>query len=149
MRAATGADGPVEGRRVVVTGVGALTAAGIGADVLFKTLCEGVAPETPLITHFDPEATFGVKEARRLDKFSQYTLAAAIEAFDDANLTFEDPDRAGAIFSTGVGGILTMIDQLAVLKQRGADRVTPFFVPMLMPNAGAAAVSLRYGLRGP
>jgi 3-oxoacyl-[acyl-carrier-protein] synthase II len=149
MLAATGPDGPVKGRRVVVTGVGSVTAAGSGADVLFKTLCEGSSPSTSRVQGFEPETLFGPKEARRLDRFSQFTLAAAIEAFEDAQLTFEDPDRAGTLFATGVGGITTMIDQLAVLQSRGADRVTPFFVPMLMPNAGAAAVSLRFGLRGP
>jgi 3-oxoacyl-[acyl-carrier-protein] synthase II len=149
MLAGVGPEGPIQGRRVVVTGVGAVTAAGMGADVLFKTLCDGVSPEAPVVRQFDPEALFGPKEARRLDRFSQFTLAAAIEAYDHARLEVEDPDRAGAIFSTGVGGITTMIDQLAILHSRGAKRVTPFFVPMLMPNAGAAAVSLRYGLRGP
>jgi len=146
---ATVGPGAQQGRRVVVTGVGAVTAAGAGADVLFKTLCEGVAPESPNVRGFDPDALFGPKDARRLDRFSQYTLAAAMEAFDHARLEVADPTRAGALFATGVGGISTMIDQLAVLHSRGADRVSPFFVPMLMPNAGAAAVSLRYGLRGP
>jgi 3-oxoacyl-[acyl-carrier-protein] synthase II len=150
MLTATGPNGPVRGRRVVVTGVGAVTAAGSGADVLFKTLLEGIAPESPpCVRQFEPEALFGPKDARRLDRFSQYTLAAAIEAHDDAQLTIADPERTGSLFATGVGGIQTMIDQLAVLHGRGADRVTPFFVPMLMPNAGAAAVSLRFGTRGP
>jgi 3-oxoacyl-[acyl-carrier-protein] synthase II len=149
MLATPGPGAPVTGRRVVVTGVGAITAAGPGADVLFKTLCEGVAPESPAVRGFEPEALFGPKDARRLDRFSQYTLAAAMEAFDHSRLEVADPARAGALFATGVGGISTMIDQLAVLQSRGADRVSPFFVPMLMPNAGAAAVSLRYGLRGP
>ncbi|HEY8080707.1 MAG TPA: beta-ketoacyl-ACP synthase II [Acidimicrobiales bacterium] len=149
MRSAVAADGPVAGRRVVVTGVGAVTAAGVGADVLFKALGECVAPPSALVRHFEPDAFFGVKEARRLDKFSQYTLAAAVEAFDDAKLEFADPERAGALFATGVGGISTMIEQVEVLRERGADRVSPFFIPMLMPNAGAAAVSLRFGMRGP
>ncbi len=149
MLAALGVDGPVRGRRVVVTGVGAVTAAGIGADVLFKALSEGADPTTALVQGFDPSAFFGPKEARRLDPFSQYTLAAALEAFRDAGLTEFDPDRAGVLFATGVGGISTMIEQLQVLERRGADRVSPFFIPMLMPNAGAAAVSLRFGMRGP
>jgi 3-oxoacyl-[acyl-carrier-protein] synthase II len=149
MLAALGVDGPVRGRRVVVTGVGAVTAAGIGADVLFKALSEGADPTTALVQGFDPSAFFGPKEARRLDPFSQYTLAAALEAFRDAGLTEFDPDRAGVLFATGVGGISTMIEQLQVLEHRGADRVSPFFIPMLMPNAGAAAVSLRFGMRGP
>jgi 3-oxoacyl-[acyl-carrier-protein] synthase II len=149
MLATVGPGAPVQGRRVVVTGVGAVTAAGPGADVLFKTLCEGVAPETSSVRGFEPEALFGPKDARRLDRFSQYTLAAAMEAFEHARLEVADPARAGSLFATGVGGISTMIDQLAVLHERGPDRVSPFFVPMLMPNAGAAAVSLRFGLRGP
>jgi 3-oxoacyl-[acyl-carrier-protein] synthase II len=149
MRVVTGPDGPVEGRRVVVTGVGAVTAAGVGADVLFKVLCEGVDPESALVRQFDPEALFGTKDARRLDRFSQYTLASAIEAHRDANLEFADPGRAGVLFATGVGGIASMIEQLTVLRERGPERVSPFFIPMLMPNAGAAAVSLRFGMRGP
>jgi 3-oxoacyl-[acyl-carrier-protein] synthase II len=149
MRAGVGVDGPLEGRRVVVTGVGAVTAAGVGADVLFKELCEGTAPATPRVRTFDPSDFFGPKEARRLDPFSQYTLASAMQAVDDAGLVVDDPDRAGSLFATGVGGITTMIEQVEVLRVRGAERISPFFVPMLMPNAGAAAVSLRYGLRGP
>jgi 3-oxoacyl-[acyl-carrier-protein] synthase II len=149
MRVVTGPDGPVEGRRVVVTGVGAVTAAGVGADVLFKVLCEGVDPESAFVRQFDPDALFGTKEARRLDRFSQYTLASAIEAHRDANLEFADPGRAGVLFATGVGGIASMIEQLTVLRERGPERVSPFFIPMLMPNAGAAAVSLRFGMRGP
>ena len=91
MLATAGPGAPVTGRRVVVTGVGAVTAAGLGADVLFKTLCEGVSPESPHVRGFEPEALFGPKDARRLDRFSQYTLAAAIEAFDHARLEFADP----------------------------------------------------------
>ena len=82
MLATVGPGTPVAGRRVVVTGVGAVTAAGSGADVLFKTLCEGVAPESTTVRGFEPEALFGPKDARRLDRFSQYTLAAALEAFE-------------------------------------------------------------------
>lgn len=149
MRAALRPDGPVAGRRVVVTGLGAVTAAGSGADVLFKALSEGTAPSTTHVEGFEPDALFGPKDARRMDRFSQYTLAAAIQAVDDARLEVDDPLRAGTLFGTGVGGIATMVDQVGVLRDRGPDRVSPFFVPMLMPNAGAAAVSLRYGLRGP
>jgi len=149
MLAAVGPDGPIKGRRVVITGVGAVTAAGVGVDVLFKALCECIAPPTAAVRNFEPDAFFGPKEARRLDHFSQYTLASAIEAVGDAGLEITDPDRSGALFATGVGGITTMIEQTEVLRERGPDRVSPFFVPMLMPNAGAAAVSLRYGMRGP
>jgi 3-oxoacyl-[acyl-carrier-protein] synthase II len=149
MLAAVGPEGPVKGRRVVVTGVGAVTAAGEGADVLFKILSEGAAPKWPRVQGFSPETLFGSKEARRLDRFSQYTLASAIEAFDDAHLEIADPTRAGVLIATGVGGISTMVEQVGVLRDRGPERVSPFFVPMLMPNAGAAAVSLRFGLRGP
>jgi 3-oxoacyl-[acyl-carrier-protein] synthase II len=149
MLAGVGANGPITGRRVVVTGVGAVTAAGVGADVLFKVLLDGVAPESSKVRNFEPSDVFGVKEARRLDPFSQYTLASAIQAVDDAGLIVDDPFRSGSLFATGVGGITTMIEQVEVLRERGPDRVSPFFVPMLMPNAGAAAVSLRFGIRGP
>ncbi len=149
MLAGAGVGGPIPGRRVVVTGVGAVTAAGVGADVLFKALCEAVPPASALVQQFDAEAAFGTKDARRLDRFSQYSLAAAIEAHADAQLAVVDPERAGVLFATGVGGIATMIEQLRILAERGPDRVSPFFIPMLMPNAGAAAVSLRFGLRGP
>ncbi len=149
MRAALRPDGPVPGRRVVVTGLGAITAAGSGADVLFKALAEGISPTTTRVEGFEADALFGPKEARRMDRFSQYTLASAMQAVDDAHLEVDDPLCAGTLFGTGVGGIATMVDQIAVLRDRGPDRVSPFLVPMLMPNAGAAAVSLRYGLRGP
>jgi 3-oxoacyl-[acyl-carrier-protein] synthase II len=149
MHAAVGPNGPVPGRRVVVTGIGAVTAAGTGADVLFKALSEGTAPRTTHVEGFDADGLFGPKDARRMDRFAQYSLASAIEAFEDARLEVADATRAGVLFATGVGGMATMVDQVGVLLNRGPDRVSPFFVPMLMPNAGAAAVSLRFGFRGP
>ena len=136
-------------RRVVITGIGAVSCCGIGADVLFDGLLEGRFSNDHLVPGFEAGDYFGVKEARRVDRFAQLALAAAVEAYDDANIGDLDLDRVGVIFGTGIGGMMTLTAQQMVLAEKGADRVSPFLAPMMMPNAGAAQIAMRYGFRGP
>ncbi len=140
---------PVNGNRVAITGIGAVSCCGIGANTLFEGLLSGTFSADRSIPDFDPLQWFGSKEVRRVDRFAQVSFAAAMEAVEDAGLGDVDPERAGVIFGTGIGGMTTLTTQAAVLAERGPDRVTPFLAPMMMPNAGAAQISMRQGWTGP
>jgi 3-oxoacyl-[acyl-carrier-protein] synthase II len=149
MRIGSVAGSTVEGSRVVITGIGALSCCGVGAEALFAGLMDGTFSPDRMIPGFDPAAFFGPKEVRRVDRFAQVTVGAAVEAMADSGLTEFDPDRAAVIMGTGIGGMGTLVAQQQVLEERGAKRVTPFLAPMIMPNAGAAQVAMRFGCRGP
>jgi 3-oxoacyl-[acyl-carrier-protein] synthase II len=137
-------------RRVVITGLGVLAACGIGKDAYFEGLCSTPPEGMRLIPDFDPLPHFkNAKEARRIDRFAQFALAAAEEAFEQAGDVAPDPDRAGVVLGTGVGGLTTLEAQVEVFHSKGPRRVSPFLVPMMMSNAAAAALSMRYGYRGP
>ncbi|HEY3809899.1 MAG TPA: beta-ketoacyl synthase N-terminal-like domain-containing protein, partial [Acidimicrobiales bacterium] len=143
-----GAEGPVRGRRVAVTGLGAVTCCGVGVDALWDGLLHpsvvgGAVP------NFEPEEWFGPKEARQLDRFAQFSIAAADMAFKDAGEIGADPAKSGVIFATGVGGFDTLAEQVGVYNEKGARRVSPRLVPMMMANAGAAGISMRLGWHGP
>ena len=140
---------PVNGNRVAITGIGAVSCCGIGANTLFEGLLSGTFSDDRRIPDFDPLQWFGAKEVRRVDRFAQVSFAAAMEAVEDAGLGDVDPERAGVIYGTGIGGMTTLTAQAAVLAERGPDRVTPFLAPMMMPNAGAAQISMRQGWTGP
>jgi len=140
---------PVEGHRVVITGIGAVSACGSGATALFEGLLSGTFNEDRSVPDFDPEVYFSAKEVRRVDRFAQLIVAAAAEAFDDAGIEVTNPDRSASIFGTGIGGMTTLTAQTAILAEKGPKRVTPFLAPMIMPNAGGAQVAMRYGLMGP
>ena len=148
MHVAATPSGPVQGRRVAVTGLGALTCAGVGIDALWNALLKNTAPESKRIASFDATHIGGPKELRRFDPFTLYALMAADEAWNQSALSGPILD-AGSIVTTGIGGLQTVIEQLRVLNEKGPDRVSPFMVPMMMPNAATAAVSMRFGLGGP
>ena len=148
MRVATTPSGPVQGRRVAVTGLGALTCAGVGVEALWAALIKDTAPPSKRIAPFDASHLGGPKELRRLDPFTLYALIAADEAWKQSGLEGPLVD-AGSIVTTGIGGLQTVLDQVAVLNAKGPGRVSPFMVPMMMPNAATAAVSMRFGLGGP
>ncbi len=140
---------PAGRRRVVVTGLGVVACCGIGSDAFFDGLC-GPAPEGERrVKDFEPSVWLDVKAARRADRFQQFSVAAAQLALDDAGEVGADPARAGVVLGTGVGGLETLQQQITVLVEKGPRRVSPYLVPMMMSNAGAAAVSMRFGLRGP
>jgi 3-oxoacyl-[acyl-carrier-protein] synthase II len=157
----------LEKRRVVVTGLGAITPLGSTHESFWEGLVagrSGVGPTTAFdasklttrisaeVKDFDPDALFGRRDARRMDRFAQFALAAAREAIADASLP-EDADfreRTGAIVATGIGGIITIENTtFEVGPKQSWDRISPFFVPMLMGNAASAQISMNYGLRGP
>ena len=137
-------------RRVAVTGLGVVSAAGIGADAYFEGLCSPAPVGDRRVTGFDPNAHFeSPKEARRADPYTQFLVAAADQALDQAGEIEADPTRCGTMIGTGVGGITTLEQQISVLNEKGARRVSPFLVPMMMANAGGATLAMRYGWMGP
>lgn len=146
-----GHDG-VPGRRVAVTGLGVVASCGIGPEAFWKGLL-GPAPEGPRrVADFDASSVYGPKDIRRVDRFTQFAAVAAEQALDDAGglgALGVDPARAGVMIGTGIGGIETLEEQIHVMIERGARRVTPFLVPMMMGNRAAADVSMRYGFCGP
>jgi 3-oxoacyl-[acyl-carrier-protein] synthase II len=139
-------------RRVAVTGLGIVSCAGLSLDEFFAGLNVPPPGGERRVTSFDPSRWLDPKQARRSDRFQQFAIAAAEMALADAGgaeSVAADPSRSGVIFGTGIGGIGTLEEQLRVLVEKGPRRVSPFLVPMMMPNAGAAAISMRLGWRGP
>lgn len=141
----------MEGRRVVVTGLGVVAACGAGAEDFWAALfAPSAVGKTREIVDFDPSPWFdGPKDARRADRFTQLAAGAAGLALDQSGDLGGDPDRIGVLIGTGIGGLHTLEEQVEVNRVRGAQRVSPFMIPMLMPNAAAARVSMRNGFRGP
>jgi 3-oxoacyl-[acyl-carrier-protein] synthase II len=152
---ASDGSGAVHGRRVAVTGIGAVACCGIGRDRFWEGLM-APAPQGPRrVEGLDATTIYGPRGIRRVDRFTQLAAVAAAEAVADAGgldgdtAIDSDPDRIGVLIGTGVGGIGTLEEQFQVLRDRGARRVSPFLVPMMMGNRAAADVSMRYGFRGP
>ena len=139
-----------ERRRVAVTGLGVVSAAGIGTEAYFEGLCSPAPVGERRVTGFDPNAHFeSPKEARRADPYTQFLVAAADQAMAQAGEIDANPTRCGAMIGTGVGGITTLELQIGVFNEKGPRRVSPFLVPMMMANAGGATLSMRYGWMGP
>jgi 3-oxoacyl-[acyl-carrier-protein] synthase II len=141
--------GPIPGRRVAVTGIGAVTCCGLGTAALWEGLIHPTMKGERRIVDFDSGQWFTRKEARRLDRFTQFSVAAAQEAFADAGEPQADLEKCGVVFSSGAGGFGTLIEQVRVFDTRGPQRVSPFLIPAMMANAGAASISMRFGWRGP
>jgi 3-oxoacyl-[acyl-carrier-protein] synthase II len=144
-----GPGGPIRGRRVAVTGIGAVTCCGLGVEALWEGLVHPSISGERRVRDFDASAYFDAKEARRVDPFAAFTVGSSEQAIEDAGELAVDPARVGVVFATGVGGFETLADQVTVYNERGARRVSPFLVPMMMANAGAAHISMRNGFRGP
>jgi 3-oxoacyl-[acyl-carrier-protein] synthase II len=152
-------------RRVVITGVGAVTPLGNDAETAWRKLLAGESGAGPItqfdssghfvhfaceVKDFDPAQYIDRKRARRMDRFAQLILAAARQAEADAGLDIAaDADRIGASIATGIGGIKSFQDCYDTLLQRGPDRVNPFAIPCIIPNMGAGWVSMELGTRGP
>jgi 3-oxoacyl-[acyl-carrier-protein] synthase II len=156
----------VDMRRVVVTGLGALTPLGNTAEEFWAGLLHGrsgIGPITKFdatgfptriageVRGFDPLRFVDKKEARRLDPYLQYAIASAVMAVDDAGLdpARVDGDRFGVLVGSGIGGITTLLESHRILLEKGADRVSPFFIPMLIINMASGLISMRFGAKGP
>ena len=154
-------------KRVVVTGIGALTPLGNGIPAYWDGLVNGVSGADFIkqfdvskfktkfaceVKNFNPEDHFDRKEARKLDRFSQFALVAADEAVRDANLLAEgiNHDRVGVIWGSGIGGMITFIEEMKnFAKGDGTPRFNPFFIPKLILDIAAGHISMKYGFRGP
>jgi 3-oxoacyl-[acyl-carrier-protein] synthase II len=156
-------------RRVVVTGMGALTPIGLTVNEFWNGMMESKSGAA-MIKQFDTskvETKFACelkgfdilnfldkKSARRLDPFAQYALVSAQQAIEDGNLkpealSEEEKNRIGVIFGSGIGGIQTFYDQAVTNREQGPNRISPFFIPMLIPDIAAGHISMQYGFRGP
>jgi 3-oxoacyl-[acyl-carrier-protein] synthase II len=143
-------------RRVVITGVGAVTPLGVGSDALIERWSAGecgIEDGFGRCREFDPLEFLSKKEARRSDRFTQLAIAAAREALEQAwglegELPYE-PHRVGCVIGTGIGGLGSLEVQQGRLIERGEKAVSPLAVPLMMGNAASAAVAMRHGLRGP
>ena len=101
------------------------------------------------VRDFDPTVYLGAKEARRLDRVTQLGFAAAADALADAGELGADPARSAVIMGTGIGGLITLEEQVEVYLEKGAGRVSPFLVPMMMANATAGTIAMQFGWTGP
>jgi 3-oxoacyl-[acyl-carrier-protein] synthase II len=152
-------------RRVVVTGLGAVTPLGLDVESTWSSLLAGESGAAEItqfdhadypvhfaceVKEFDPTEWIERKQARRMDRFTHLILAAARQACADAGLEIEkEPDRIGAAIATGIGGLQSFQDCYDQLRERGPDRVNPFSIPAIIPNLGAGWVSIELGTRGP
>ena len=157
---------PVSRRRVVVTGIGLVTPLGVDVASTWRGLVEGRSGIGP-ITRFDPaenetrfagevkgfdvERYLDRKEARRMDRFTQYAIAASKQALDQSGLQIGDQncERVGAIIGTGIGGIETLSSQFKVLHEKGPRRLSPFLSTMMLGNMASGQVGIQFGCRGP
>ena len=153
-------------KRVVVTGLGCISPLGHSPEETWQALVAGKSGVGP-ITHFDASQhktkfaaevkdfnaveRFGAREARRMDRVSQFALASALQALESSglDLSAENRDRIGVLIGSGIGGISTLLEQVEVFHKRGPERVSPFLIPMMIADASAGIVAIHLGLRGP
>jgi 3-oxoacyl-[acyl-carrier-protein] synthase II len=153
-------------RRVVVTGIGLVTCLGIGRDETWAAALDGRSGAGPIrsfepvdtrttiaceVRGFDPGDFMDKRVARRMDRFAQFAVAAGRMALEDAGLTVDAgfAPRIGALVGSGIGGLETFVDQVALAGERGPERLSPLFIPMVIANMAAAQVSMQLGLQGP
>lgn len=152
-------------KRVVITGLGVISPVGNDKESFWEALKEGKSGIGPItrfdasgmpvrfageVRGFDPNLFLDRKEAKRMDRFSQYAVAATKMALEDAGLDMArvDPERVGVVFATGIGGMETFEEQSRVLLEKGPARVSPFFVPMMIANMAAGQIAINIGARG-
>ena len=153
-------------KRVVITGLGAISSIGLSVEETWQGLLAGKSGAAPItkfdtsdhkttfaaeVKDFDADKLFGRREARRMDRYSQFSLAAALQAVEDANLQINDEnrDRIGVLIGTGIGGVSTMLEQEALMRERDASRVSPFLIPMMLADTAPGMIAINLGLRGP
>ena len=137
------------GRRVAVTGLGVVSACGTGVDAFWDGLFRPPPAGHRALPDWDPSPWLPRRDARHVDRFTQFAVAAAEEALEGSGFTAADPRRCGVVVATALAGVTTFEQQVLVRQERGARRVSPFVVPMMMANAAAATVATRHGWRGP
>jgi 3-oxoacyl-[acyl-carrier-protein] synthase II len=153
-------------RRVVVTGMGCISPVGNNVKETWDSILAGKSG-AGMITHFDaskhktrfaaevkgfdPIPLFGPRETRKMDRFTQFATAVAMEALDQAGLEIDESnrDRVGVMIGTGIGGIGSLLEQVEVMRERGPERVSPFLVPMMISDSAAGMLAIRFGARGP
>ncbi len=153
-------------RRVVVTGMGCISPVGNNVRETWESILAGKSGAA-MITHFDASrhktrfaaevkgfdgvALFGAREARKMDRFTQFAAAVAVEALEQAGLNIDESnrDRVGVVIGTGIGGIGTLLEQVEVMRERGPERVSPFLVPMMISDSAPGMLAIRLGVRGP
>ena len=153
-------------KRVVVTGLGCISPVGNNVKDAWQALLDGKSGAGPItafnasahktkfaaeVKGFDPVALFGTRDARKMDRFTQFATTATLEAIAHSGLIIDESnrDRVGILIGSGIGGIITLIEQYEVLKQRGPDRVSPFLIPMMISDGAAGNIAIRVGARGP
>ncbi|MBI2759534.1 MAG: beta-ketoacyl-ACP synthase II [Chloroflexi bacterium] len=153
-------------RRVVVTGLGCVSPLGLNFAETWAALLAGKSGAAPItrfdasqhktkfaaeVKGFDPLALFGAREARKMDRFAQFAIAAAQEALEHSGLKIDEAnrDRVGVLIGTGIGGIITILENNDVLRDRGPERVSPFLIPMMISDSAAGMLAIRTGARGP
>jgi 3-oxoacyl-[acyl-carrier-protein] synthase II len=150
--------------RVAVTGMGVKAPGGLTPDAFWQHLLAGESTAGPItrydpsdlpvrfgceVAGFDPEAYLSKKEARRIDRVTHLGIGAAVDAREQAGPADADPARCAVVVGTGIGGLITLEEQVTVYRERGARAVSPFFVPMMMANATAGTIAMQFGWRGP
>lgn len=153
-------------KRVVVTGLGCVSPVGNNVNDTWQALLAGKSGAAPItafdasahktkfaaeVKGFDPVALFGTRDARKMDRFSQFATASTLEAMEQAGLKVDESnrDRVGILIGTGIGGIITLLEQYEVLRARGPERVSPFLIPMMISDNAAGNIAIRVGARGP
>ena len=152
--------------RVVVTGLGAVSPLGLNVQSTWESAAagrSGVGPITRFdaslhetkfaaeVKGFDPDAALGRRDARRMDRFVQFAIVATGEALNDAHLEIADSnrDRVGALIGTGIGGVGTVLAEAETLREKGPRRISPYLVPMMLPDTAPGQVAINFGVRGP
>jgi 3-oxoacyl-[acyl-carrier-protein] synthase II len=153
-------------KRVVVTGLGCVSPVGNNVKDTWQALLAGKSGAAPItafdasahktrfaaeVKGFDPVALFGVRDARKMDRFTQLATAAVLEAIEHSGLKIDETnrDRVGILIGTGIGGIGTLLEQYDILRSRGPERVSPFMIPMMISDGAAGMIAIRVGARGP
>ena len=153
-------------QRVVITGLGCISPVGNNVKETWEALLAGKSGGAPItgfdasahktkfaaeVKGFDAVALFGTREARKMDRFTQFATAATLEALESSGLKIDESnrDRVGILIGTGIGGIITIIEQYDVMKERGPDRVSPFLIPMMISDGASGNIAIRVGVRGP
>ncbi len=153
-------------KRVVVTGLGCISPVGNNVDETWSALLAGKSGAAGItqfdasqhktkfaaeVKGFDGVALLGVREARKMDRFTQFAMVATLEALEQANFSIDESnrDRVGVLIGSGIGGITTLLEQVEVMRERGPDRISPFLIPMMIADSAAGMIAIRLGARGP